>query len=150
MPYTTVAKVAEYARNLEVKYGQMSTITPADVQIYVDDADTYLDARLNHAYYTPLQQITRGGVTKYPDPIPLIATKVAAAMAVRSIYSRIDPQVSTSAEQHLNDALRELNRFTEGTYQGTNRLDGQVLKARNFFINPQVAPLDPPQKQAGI
>jgi hypothetical protein len=150
MPYTTVAKVAEYARNLEVKYGQMSTITADDVQIYVNDADTYLDARLNHAYYTPLQQITRGGVTKYPDPIPLIATKVAAAMAVRSIYSRIDPQVSTSAEQHLNDALRELNRFTEGTYQGTNRLDGQVLKARNFFINPQVAPLDPPQKQAGI
>lgn len=150
MNYTTVSKVAEYARNLEVKYGQMATITPADVQIYVDDADTYIDARLNHAYYTPLQQIVRNGVTKFPDPIPLIATKVAAAMAVRSIYSRIDPQVSTSAEQHLNDALRELNRFTEGTYQGTNRLDGQILKARNSFINPQVAPLDPPQKQAGI
>jgi hypothetical protein len=146
MAYTTVAKVAENARNLEVKFGQLSTITEVDVQIYVDDANTVVDGRLSHAYYTPLTQITRGGVTKYPDPIPIIATKIAAAMAVRSIYSRIDPQTSASAEQHFNDALRELNRYTEGTFQGNNRLDGQTLKARNSFINPYVAPLDPPNK----
>lgn len=149
MSYTTVDKVAEYARNLEVKYGQNSTITPQDVQIYVDDADTVVNGRLSHAYYVPLQQVTRNNITKYPDPIPFIATKVAAAMAVRAIYSRIDPQTSASAEQHLNDSLRELNRYTEGTFQGNNRLEGQTLKARNSFINPYIAPLDPPNKQGG-
>jgi hypothetical protein len=145
MSYTTADKVAEYARNLEVKYGKSATITPNQVEIYITDADTVLNARLCHAYYTPLQQIVRGGVTKYPDPVPFIATKVAAAMAIRSIYSRIDAQTSASADQHLTDAMKELNRFTDGTFQGSNKLDGQIPKARNFFVNPYVAPLDPPK-----
>ena len=149
MAYTDVDKVAEYARNLDVRNGELAAITPAQLQVYVDDADTIVNARLVHAYYVPLKQITRSGVTKYPDPIPLIATKIAAANACRSVFSRIDPQASAVAEQHLTDAMRELDKFTNGTFQGSNRLEGQIMKARNFFVNPYVAPLDPPQRRMG-
>jgi hypothetical protein len=149
MSYTTVEKATEYARNLEVSYGKASVMSPTQLETYIADADTIINAHLSHAYFTPLKVIVREGVTKYPDPIPFIATKIAAAMAVRSVYSRIDAQVSQNADAHLNDAIRELSRFSDGQFQGSNRLDGQTLKARNFFINPYVAPLDPPGPRMG-
>jgi hypothetical protein len=145
--YTDASKVANAARNIEIKQGLTATMTPTDATQFIEEADQVINSKLSACFYTPLRQITRDTVVKFPDPIPYIATRVAAALMVRSVYSRIEPRVSENADAHLKDALMELDELANGALVGSRRLDGQTLKARNFFVNPQVAPLEPPQQR---
>jgi len=140
--YATTDDVAQIARNLEVSYGKAATMTPSNVGQFLGFAQQIVNARLSHAYYTPLRKLTRTDGTYYPDPIPYITAKLAAALAVRSVYSRIEPALSQAADSHYNEAIQDLNRFTEGVLRGANSLDGQTPKARNFFVNPYIAPLE--------
>ena len=139
MAYTTVEKVRIAAKNLEIHGGKLSTMLESEFNQILDEADQIINSVLSSVYYVPLRQITRNSTTKYPDPIPYIATRIAAALGVRSAYARIDPQVSENADAHFKDALRELNDIV--AYG--RRLEGQDLKYPNSFVNPYSAPLMP-------
>jgi len=146
LAYTNADKVANAARNIEIRQGLTATMNPSDATQFIEEADEVINSTLHACFYTPLRQITRNSETKYPDPIPFIATRIASALMVISVYSRIEPRVSDAAEAHLANAMKELHGLAHGVLVGSRRLDGQTLKARNFFVNPQVAPLEPPQQ----
>lgn len=144
MAYTTEAKATNAARNIEVANGKAGTMKSDQMNQFILEADEIINSRLGALFYTPLRQITRNSETKYPDPIPFIATRLAAALAVRAIYSRIEPRVSDSADAHFKDAMGELDELAAGL-AGGRHLDGQTRKARNFFVNPDIAPKEPPK-----
>jgi hypothetical protein len=145
--YTTTTKVANIARNIEINTGRASTLTPTQATDFLDWADDVINSRLSALYYTPLRQITRTGVTRYPAPIEHIASNLAAGYMVESIYSRIDPQVSDAGKAHKENALMELDEICNGILTGSRRIEGQTTKARNSFANPNVIPLEPPKER---
>lgn len=150
MAYTTLNKLKNYARSIEIQDGALTaTLNSSDANDFLSDADTIIDSKLSTVYFTPLRQITRGGVTYYPNPIPVIATKIAAYLAIRSVHSRIEPRKSEAAESNYNDAINELDRLADGEYVGTRRLEGQTMRAKNYFINPYIAPHIPRQQGSG-
>lgn len=149
MAYSTEILVTNAARNIEVSSGIAATMRSDQLGQFIAEADQIIDSRLSALFYTPLRQIVRSGVTKYPDPIPYIASRLAAGLAVRAVYSRIDPKVSENAEAHIKDAMKELDDLASGL-AGGRFLDGQTRKARNAFVNPNIAPKDPPNKSGVV
>lgn len=147
--YTTVDKVANAARNIEIQFGRTATVTPDKCNDFLDWADDILNSRLSALYVVPLQHITRNGKTFYPFPIEHIATHICAGLLVESIFSRIEPVLSDAGKLHREQALSELDEICNGTLVGSRRLEGQKLKARNSFVNPAVAPLEPPKERRG-
>ncbi len=141
--YTTTANVQAMAKNLELSGDTIKTsmFTNIDINSFLAFADSVIDSNLSAVYFTPLQQITRGGGLKYPDPIPFIATCLAAGWMVESVYSRIDPQISDAGKVHKEKAIQELEAFV----LRSRRLDGQIHRNQNSFINPQIAPLNVPE-----
>ena len=144
MPYCTVAEVANAARNIEINGGLTGTMTEGDAGQFIAEAGSLIDSALSPIIYTPVKQITRDSVTSYPNPIPFIARRLAAALMVRSVYSRIDSQMSQVADAHYSDAYRELMSLVDDL-RGGRMLDGQQYKARNFFAHPTASPLVPPR-----
>lgn len=147
MGYTNTTLVANVARNIEIANGKVATMLPSDANQFIDEAEQIMDSRLSSLYYVPLRQITRDdsdgdSETTFPPPIPYITTRIAAALMVRAVYSRIDSQVSDNAEAHLKDAMDELNDIADGSAVGSRRLAGQTLKAKTPFLNPSAAPLE--------
>lgn len=149
MAYTTQAKVKISAHNIGDTEGRVAALTGSELDQFIAEADEVINSKLSALFFTPLQTITRDNVTKYPDPVPYIATRIAAALAVITIYSRIDPQQSENARTHFENALRELDDMYQGAVMGSRRLDGQKLKAKTPFLNPYAAPLEPPKGPLG-
>ena len=145
--YTTTALVANAARNIEIASGKTATMREDQANQFITEVEAIINSRLSAFYYTPLREIVRAGATKYPDPIQFIATRLAAALMVRSIYSRIDPVASENADKHYQDAEKELNDVCNGILAGSRRLEGQTQRSRNSFVNPYVAPLDLPKRE---
>ncbi len=145
--YTTAEKVANAARNIEIKFGKAATMTPVQANDFINWAEGLINARLSATYYTPFRQVVRNGITKYPDPIEFLATKIAAGYMVESVYSRIEPQVSDAGKVHKDEALAELDELAGSLLVGSYVLDGQTRKARNFFVNPNAAPLQEPKRR---
>ena len=150
MSYTVSATVANAARNISISSGTNATLTDSQATQFITEADQIINSKLGTVYFTPLTKITRSNVSKYPDPIPYIATRIAASLMVRAIFSRIDPQVSESAEAHLKDALRELDDLYMGVNMPSRRLEGQLLKSKNNFLNPYSGPLEQPKDNIRI
>ena len=151
MGYTTTALVTNVARNIEIANGKVSSMLPTQANQFIDEAEQIIDSRLSSLYYVPLRQITRSNSdgeneTTFPPPIPFIATRIAAALMVRAVYSRIDVQTSENADAHFKDATDELNDLADGATVGSRRLAGQTLKAMTPFLNPSAAPLEPPKR----
>ena len=144
MSYTDVTKVANAARNIEISAGLTATMAPDQANQFIDEAAQIIDSALSAICYTPLRQITRNNVTFYPAPIPMVATRLAAALMVRAVYGRIEPQASELADKHFEDGMNQLKEFTDGLLIGTRRIEGQDLKTRSNFANPYSAPLSPP------
>lgn len=144
--YTTIDKIANAARNIEITTGRAATMTSDQAQDFLQWAESVINSRLSATYYTPLRQIVRNGVTKYPDPIEFLTTKIAAGYMVESVYSRIEPQVSDAGKAHKEEALTELDELAGSSLVGSYVLDGQIRKARNFFVNPNAAPLEQPRR----
>ena len=145
MSYTSVARTKIAAKNIEIHNGKTATMTDQDAQIFLDWADDVINSKLSVVCTTPLRQITRNSVTRYPAPIEYIATELAAGWMVESVYARIEPQVSDSGKAHKDNALAQLDELCNGLLLGSRRLEGQDLKTRNSFVNPYVAPLEPPK-----
>ena len=143
--YTNTEKVANAARNIAIGTGRAQTLSSNDAESFIVWAESEMNSRMSAVVITPLNTITRSGVTKYPDPIEHIATQLAAGYMVESVFSRIEPQMSESGKVHKENALTLLNEICNGVLQGSRRLDGQRHKARNFFVNPNAAPLEPPR-----
>jgi hypothetical protein len=143
--YTDTAKVANAARNIAIGTGKAETLSSTKAEEFIVWAESEINSKLSPVVFTPLNLITRSGVQKYPDPIEHIATQLAAGFMVESVFARIEPQASESGKVHKENAQTLLKEICDGILQGSRRLDGQRHKARNFFANPQVAPLEPPR-----
>lgn len=114
--------------------------------------DSQINSYLSAVYVVPLVRITRAGrnlnannavVAFFPDPIPEIATGMVAAQIVFHEYTDIDPNTNESANALFNmleTKLREL--VGEDGQIGTQRLEGQGLRARHPFAPPGVMPLN--------
>lgn len=141
--YTDTTKVANAARNIAINTGRAQTISAEQAEQFIGWAEDEIDHRLSPVVYTPLILIARQG--KYPHPIEHVATQLASGYLVESVFSRIDPQLSESGKSHKDNAMIILKDICDGVLQGSRRLEGQRHKARNFFVNPTVAPLEPPR-----
>lgn len=146
--YSSAELVANAARTIEIKTGRAATMTPADANDFLRWADSIIDSRLSAVYFTPLRQVVRNGETKYPDPIEMIATNLAAGYMIESVFQRIEPVVSDAGKVHKDNALIELDDLAGKGLVGSYALAGQTRKARNSFVNPNAAPLDPPKDRS--
>lgn len=148
--YTTALKIANAARNIEIRGGKAATMTEVNANDFLQWTDDLINAKLSAVYYTPLTQIVRSGVTQYPPPIEFIATNLAAGYMVEALYSRIEPSISDAGKVHKENALQELDELVKGDLVGSYTLDGQTRKARNPFANPNACPLPPPNTNRGF
>lgn len=144
--YTNKANILAAAKNIDQTGTKTSLMSDAQVNFFLSWADSIINSKLSPVCVTPLRQITRNGVTGFPDPIEFIATQLAAGYMVESIYSRVEPETSESGKTHKDNALKYIEDLAGGMLIGSIRLDGQTLKTRNSFANPSVVPLDPPNK----
>lgn len=143
--YTTIDKVLAASKNIDPTGKKTSTFTSAEYAYFLNWADSIINSKLSPVCFVPLIQIQRNGVTSYPDPIEMIATNITAGLIVESAYARIEPQISDAGKTHKENAIRELEEICNGVLVGSRRLEGQVLRARNSFVNPYIAPLEPPK-----
>ena len=143
--YTNQANILAAAKNIDPSGTRTSTMQPSEFVFFIAWADNIINSKLSPVCVTPLRQIVRNGVTGFPEPIEFIATQLAAGYMVESIYSRVEPEISESGKTHKDNAMKHLEDLAGGALVGSIRLDGQSLKARNSFVNPNVVPLDPPK-----
>lgn len=141
----TADAVARVARNIVIGGGgRAENITGGNANDFIHDVDEEINAILSSVYMTPLVEITRDGDTFFPQPIPNIARRLAAAYMVQTVYSEIDQNVTAYAEKFGQQALQELNSLSAGVLRGDQNLEGQRKKARNSFANPNVVPRETP------
>jgi len=98
MAYTTVAKVKSMFRNIKFD-ASSSAVTESEVEKFITDADTWIDAKLNPYYTTP---ITGTESLKIVDMI----SKYLAAHTVKTILELTTQ--SSSKNQEVQSNLRKL------------------------------------------
>lgn len=139
-----VDDIKKLIRQVVIGTSRDSELNTAVVEQYQADVDSMIDSRLSPMFTCPLIQITRGTVTKFPDPIPAIASRWTAAEIVLRAYTEVSPEESAAAQVWRERALAELDEFCDGAQTGTRDLPGQVRRSRNHFAPPTIVPKTAP------
>jgi len=143
----TIDDLKRILKTLNIGSGTLDDLQTTNVEASQADIDQKIDSFLSNIYYTPLKQIVRSGVTKYPDPIPEIARRMVCADLILNTLVDIDTSVVGTAQGVIADARREL--FELGSkLVGSTRLEGQREKTRNHFVPPGIAPASDPTPMA--
>lgn len=135
----SVSDVQVVLRSLGIGSGTLDSLSPTAVEESQKKVDGDVNAALYIIYYTPLSQITRGGQTAYPDPIPAMARRLVAADLILNTMTGIDQNVIQTAQNIAQEETRRLYDLGSGLV-GASRLSGQLLKSRNRFAPPGVVP----------
>lgn len=146
MPYYSgdIDEIKKLIRQVSIGAGRSDEITAGVVEKFQKDCDSLINSRLSSMFTCPLIQITRDSVTKFPDPIPAIASRWTAAEIVLRAYTEVSPQESAAAEVWRERALAELDEFVNGVVTGSRDLEGQIRRSRNHFAPPTIVPKTPP------
>lgn len=135
----TVSDIQVVLRSLAVGSGSLDALNDTQVEESQKKVDGDINAALYVIYYTPLSQITRSGLTAYPDPIPAMARRLVAADLILNTMTGVDQNVIQTAKNIAEEETRRLYELGNGLV-GASRLSGQLLKARNRFAPPGVVP----------
>ena len=139
----TVADIQLVLRSLSIGSGSLDSLNDTQVEESQKKVDGDINVAMYVIYYTPLIQITRNGVTAYPDPIPAMARRLVAADLILNTMTGIDQNVIQTAQNIAQEEIRRLYDLGSGIV-GASRLSGQLLKARNRFTPAGIAPSPSP------
>lgn len=123
---------------ISVGEGKAKSFTESVCKIYQKEVDTIIDSRLRPFYAVPLVKLTE--TDQWPEPIPYIASRLVAANIILVEFTEIDANESEAAEAMRNAALDELDRLTEGLFNGEQVLPGQRKRAGMAFVSPGITP----------
>lgn len=124
------------------------TLTLADLAEYIEQADEYINSKINAIYEVPLKKVNIGGTVKYPSPIPLISARLAAKLIFEQRLSGSDRQPGEFPKAIYDQAILDLNAVV----RGNSRLLGQGSNISSRFARsswhsvPPNPVKDPPDK----
>lgn len=139
----TKADIVRFLRAVNIGSDRLSAITDDDLAYYQEQADAIINMRLSGNYYTPLRQIVEAGVTKFPDPVKLLAIMLTTKLVYEAVMSEIEPNMTSIVKDWTNETENIFNTLINGAAVGSSPLRGQRLVARNRFQNPRIAPREP-------
>lgn len=125
-----------HVKAFKVGDARLATLSSDQFKKYQRWADEFINSRLNSLYFVPFTTIVRNLVAKYPDPIPEIARKLVVGYAALDIYSEVEPNKLTAAQDLIAIATKELDRVANQEFY----LTGQRRKSRNPGSNPYTEP----------
>jgi hypothetical protein len=128
----------------EVRLDRALILSPGDVLVFTDGTNmdrVTVDSILDNEVVTTVEPIinlypegTRVMRVKFPDPIPYIAAKLAAAAIFKKYFSaQVEPGKSEYGETVRMEAIQELNNIREGRtiLHGVRRIGWR-------FANPEL------------
>lgn len=112
-----------------------------DLDFFIDEASSQIDANIGTIYDVPLVQKNNGGEVSYPHPIPTICAILAAQMYYNQALQGADRQYSESQKERFEWATNELIRIQNGEV----RLIGQRSTRGDRFVRSSLrgAPRNP-------
>ncbi len=106
------------------------TATNIDLDFFIEQASSQIDANLSIQYDVPLKQMNLGGDLSYPHPIPVICAILAAQMYYSQALQGADRQFSEAQKDRFEWAMNELVRIQNGEI----RLFGQRNTRGDRFV----------------
>lgn len=106
------------------------TATNLDLDFFIEQASSQIDANLSIQYDVPLKQMNLGGDLAYPHPIPVICAILAAQMYYSQALQGADRQFSEAQKDRFEWAMNELVRIQNGEI----RLFGQRNTRGDRFV----------------
>ena len=141
----SVSDIQTVLRTLGVGSGSLDDLDTTDVQASQRDIDQRIDGALSNLYYVPISQVIRGGVTKFPPPLPELSRRLVASDLIINTLTDVSANITSTAEVMAKESKRDLFNLVNGV-TGANRLDGQIKKTRNHFMPPNIAPAAEPMQ----
>jgi phage gp36-like protein len=106
------------------------TATNINLDFFIEQASSEIDANLSISYDVPLKQVNLGGEVAYPHPIPVICAILAAQMFYAQALQGADRQSSEAQKDRFEWAMNELVRIQNGEI----RLFGQRNTRGDRFV----------------
>jgi phage gp36-like protein len=106
------------------------TATNIDLDFFIEQASSQIDANLSIQYDVPLKQVNLGGDLAYPHPIPVICAILAAQMYYSQALQGADRLFSEAQKDRFEYAMNELVRIQNGEI----RLFGQRNTRGDRFV----------------
>ena len=106
------------------------TGTNLDLDYFIQQASSDIDANLAVQYDVPLKQVNIGGEVAYPHPIPVICAILAAQMFYSQALQGADSQFSEAQKDRFEWAQTQLVRIQNGEI----RLFGQRNTRGDRFV----------------
>ena len=91
-----------------------SDFSNIDLDFFIEQASSQIDANLSIQYDVPLKQMNLGGDLSYPHPIPVICAILAAQMYYSQALQGADRQFSEAQKDRFEWAMNELVRIQNG------------------------------------
>ena len=117
------------------------TAANIDLEYYINQASSEIDANLAVHYDIPLKQVNLGGEVSYPNPIPVICAIMAANLFYAQGLQGADRQFSEAQKDRFDWAMNELIRIQNGEM----RLFGQRNTRVDRFVRStlRAVPINP-------
>jgi hypothetical protein len=90
------------------------SLTTADIDAYIDYADSQINALVGAIYDVPLQESNQGGKVKFPEPVPFISAAMAAWMIFQQRLSGADKATGEYTERMYKVAMSRLQYIVNG------------------------------------
>lgn len=113
------------------------TLTETEITDYILRADQMINGLLAQYYAVPLRRIKKtnpnvispASAYGYPDPIPFISARIAAALIYNEKFTADShANASTYGEKYMEEALKEM----ENIQSGLTQLNGQIKKGERY------------------
>lgn len=101
MAYATPADIRDYMKQLPQR------VTDADLQVFVDQAEAYIDGALGSVYVVPF-------VDPAPKMIKAIAKDLAIFFTYEALYSSNAPNLDEYQKMRYERAMSLLGKLTDG------------------------------------
>lgn len=123
------------------------SITDDDLEIYIAQADQYINGELSTIYMTPLKKINLGGIVTYPHPIPSISARLTAKFLWEQRLTGADKAAGDFIDNHYKQAMNELNEIVRGNRRlaGQNGQMGSRFSRSSWHHIPPYPAKEPPQ-----
>jgi hypothetical protein len=115
------------------------SLTDADIEGYIRQADTDINSRLSGVYDVPLKKANMGGRVAYPDPIPLISARFTAMLIFQQRLSGAEKAEASWVPENFNKAMDELMQIQAGH----QRLENEDSTRSSRFANSAWFPIPP-------
>ena len=106
------------------------TASNVNLDFFIQQASSQIDANLAIIYDVPLKQMNMGGEVAYPHPVPVICAVLAAQMYYSQALQGADKQFSEAQKGRFEWAMNELVRIQNGEI----RLFGQRNTRGDRFV----------------